>query len=70
MTTPPPTSVWATAQQLCDRYQISRTTWWRWSTTSGFPTPIRFGRTVRWDINAVETYLTRLETNQEGSAHE
>ncbi|KAA5846517.1 helix-turn-helix domain-containing protein [Pseudomonas chlororaphis] len=70
MTTPPPTSAWATAQQLCARYQISRTTWWRWSITSGFPLPIRFGRTVRWDVNAVEAYLTRQESNQKDGSHE
>lgn len=70
MTTTIPTAVWATAQQLCARYQISRTTWWRWSTTSGFPAPIRFGRAIRWDINAVEAYLTRLESHQEVGDHE
>lgn len=70
MTTTTPTSVSATAQQLCARYQISRTTWWRWSTTSGFPLPIRFGRAVHWDVNAVETYLTRQESSQEEGTHE
>lgn len=70
MTMTPLTPAWATGQQLCARYQISRTTWWRWSTTSGFPLPIRFGRTVRWDVNAVEAYLTQQESNQENGTHE
>lgn len=70
MTTTIPASGWASAHQLCARYQISRTTWWRWSKSSDCPSPIRFGRTVRWNVNAVDTYLTGLETNQEESVHE
>lgn len=51
-------SVRATAAQLCARYQISRTTWWRWAKSPGFPKPVRFGRSVRWDPAAVEAFLT------------
>jgi predicted DNA-binding transcriptional regulator AlpA len=57
----PVPGVRATAAQLCAKYQISRATWWRWSNTDNFPTPIRFGRTVRWDVDAVEAYLLRQE---------
>lgn len=48
----------ATAAQLCAKYQVSRTTWWRWSKTPGFPEPLRFGRSVRWDPGLVDTFLT------------
>jgi predicted DNA-binding transcriptional regulator AlpA len=51
----------ATAAQLCAKYQVSRATWWRWSKTPGFPEPIRFGRSVRWDPEPVEAFLTRRE---------
>ncbi|WP_095964540.1 AlpA family transcriptional regulator [Pseudomonas sp. ACN5] len=51
----------ATTEQLCNRYQISRTTWWRWSQTTGFPRAIRFGRSVRWPIEAVNAFLTQQE---------
>ncbi|MFJ7311156.1 helix-turn-helix transcriptional regulator [Pseudomonas sp. NPDC098747] len=57
----PVPSPYATAAQLCAQYQISRATWWRWSNTDNFPKPYRFGRTVRWDVAAVEAYLQRRE---------
>ncbi len=31
----------ATTAQLCTRYQVSRTTWWRWSQMPGFPGAVR-----------------------------
>ncbi|MBN0817997.1 helix-turn-helix domain-containing protein, partial [Pseudomonas aeruginosa] len=52
---------WSTVQQLCRLYQVSRTTWWRWSKAPGFPAPVRFGRAVRWDAAAVEAFLTQRE---------
>lgn len=51
----------ATTEQLCNRYQVSRTTWWRWSQSAGFPRPVRFGRSVRWSSEAVEAFLTQQE---------
>lgn len=51
----------ATAAQLCAKYQVSRSTWWRWSKTPGFPTPIRFGRSVRWEPESVESFLRSQE---------
>ncbi|GAB3376298.1 helix-turn-helix transcriptional regulator [Azotobacter armeniacus] len=52
---------YATTEQLCCRYQVSRTTWWRWSKTAGFPAAVRFGRSVRWPTEAVEAFLTQQE---------
>ncbi|MBI6955001.1 helix-turn-helix transcriptional regulator [Pseudomonas sp. CCOS 191] len=51
----------ATAAQLCAKYQVSRSTWWRWSKTPGFPAPIRFGRSVRWEPESVESFLRSQE---------
>lgn len=51
----------ATAAQLCAKYQVSRSTWWRWSKTPGFPEPIRFGRSVRWEPESVESFLRSQE---------
>lgn len=51
----------ATTAQLCAKYQISRSTWWRWSQSPGFPAPIRFGRSVRWDADLVEAFLAQGE---------
>lgn len=50
---------YATAAQCCAKYQVSRTTWWRWSQAPGFPQPMRFERAVRWPIEAVEAFLTQ-----------
>lgn len=47
-----------TSLQFCTRFQISRTTFWRWSQTPGFPVAVRFGRTARWPVEAVEAFLT------------
>ena len=57
-----PTLIWATADQFCSRYQISRSTWWRISKTAGFPDPVRLGRAVRWNVEAVDKYLMRKKT--------
>lgn len=51
----------STSEQLCNRYQISRTTLWRWSKTAGFPAAVRFGRSVRWPTEAVEAFLTQQQ---------
>ncbi|WP_449101931.1 helix-turn-helix transcriptional regulator [Pseudomonas extremaustralis] len=53
----PPQGVRATTAQVCAKYQVSRTTWWRWSKSPGFPVPMRFGRSVRWSVEAVEAFL-------------
>lgn len=57
-----PTLIWATADQFCSRYQISRSTWWRISKTAGFPDPVRFARAVRWNVEEVDKYLMRKKT--------
>lgn len=57
----PAMGVRATTKQMCDCYQVSRTTWWRWSNTKGFPPAIRFGRSVRWDSEAINAFLTQQE---------
>lgn len=49
----------ATTAQCCAKYQVSRTTWWRWTKTPGFPQPLRLSRAVRWDVDAVDAFLTR-----------
>ncbi|TWH76269.1 AlpA family transcriptional regulator [Azomonas agilis] len=58
----PINGTFATTEQFCTYYQISRTTWWRWSRTDGFPKALRFGRSVRWPADAVEAFL-----NQQGA---
>ena len=54
----PGTGIRATTEQLCAFYQISRVTWWRWSKAENFPAPLRAGRILRWDANAVDAFLT------------
>ena len=52
-----------TVSQFCAHYHVSRTTWWRISKSPGFPAPLRFGRSVRWNSEAVEAFLTRWEVS-------
>lgn len=40
-------------------FDLSEACVFRMTRTPGFPTPYRFGRTVRWDINEVAEWLTR-----------
>lgn len=54
----PQAGTFGTSAQFCSRYQISRTTFWRWSKTPGFPVAVRFGRSTRWSVEAVEAFLT------------
>ncbi|KRA88804.1 hypothetical protein ASD91_15185 [Pseudomonas sp. Root68] len=62
-TTPnlPIPGTYGTSAQLSTFYQVSRTTWWRWSQMPGFPRAVRFGRSVRWPVEAVEAFLTSQE---------
>lgn len=53
----PRVGIRATTEQLCTLYQISRTTWWRWSKADNFPAPLRAGRILRWDAEAVDAFL-------------
>ena len=53
--------VYQPVAKLCERYQVSRTTFWRWSKTPGFPSPVRLGRSVRWNTEFVDAFLTKQE---------
>lgn len=57
----PGPGAYRTTEQCCDIYQVSRTTWWRWSKMPGFPAPIRFGRSVRWPLEPVDRFLTQQQ---------
>lgn len=59
-----PEPVFASAKQLWTRYQISRSTWWRWTKAPSFPAPVRLGHTVRWNVKEVDRYLTRRKAKQ------
>ncbi|MGY2461747.1 helix-turn-helix transcriptional regulator [Vreelandella sulfidaeris] len=39
---------------VCERYSISRSTWWRWINTEDAPKPVRIGpRAVRWPLRVL-----------------
>lgn len=46
-----------TIKDLCALYKIGRTTFWRLTKQEGFPSPVRFGRAVRWSVAEVEAFL-------------
>ncbi len=62
MTKPVATEI-QTTRTICERYQISRQTFWRMTKKADFPAPIRFGRAIRWDLAAVEAYLMNQGAN-------
>ncbi|AKE73311.1 TPA: helix-turn-helix domain-containing protein [Pseudomonas aeruginosa] len=47
------------ADELCERYQISRATLWRWTKLPGFPVASGIGRMLRWEPQAVDAFLSR-----------
>lgn len=48
----------ATCKEICELYQISRQTLWRMAKNPDFPAPYRIGRAVRWDVAAVDAFLS------------
>ncbi|MBN0430635.1 helix-turn-helix domain-containing protein [Pseudomonas aeruginosa] len=59
------------ADELCERYQISRTTLWRWTKLPGFPAASGIGRMLRWNPQLVDAFLSRSRpsgTEQDTSA--
>ena len=57
-----------TTRQLCERYQVSRTTLARWRESHAFPEPLRVGRTLRFAPEAVEAWVEARTRNEEKSA--
>lgn len=48
---------WQPASFFHERYKISGATWWRLSKKENFPTPIRIGRRVRWNVAECDGYF-------------
>lgn len=57
----PEKDVYAAAGFFCEKFKISRTTWWRITKSQGFPHPVRFGRSVRWNVKSVISFLNKGE---------
>lgn len=49
------------AEFYCKLYAVSRTTWWRVSSRSDFPKPLRIGRAVRWSREQVAQYFAKQQ---------
>lgn len=43
-------------EAVLERYQISKTTVWRWAAEGKFPKPKKFSRTTRWAIADLEQW--------------
>lgn len=50
---------WLSASQICAKYQVSRTTLWRWAKSPDFPVPVRMGRVMRWEAGQVDSFLSK-----------
>ncbi len=46
-----------TMRNMCDLYQVSRYTIWRWYKARLLPAPIRLSRTLRWRRAEIEAAL-------------
>jgi predicted DNA-binding transcriptional regulator AlpA len=50
---------------LAERYSVSRTTVWRWTSKGRFPRPIRLGgATTRWSFDDVLKHEGRLHDHE------
>lgn len=54
-----------TANDLQRKFKISRNTIYYWITNNNFPSPKKFGRSSRWNMEEVENW----ESNQELQAN-
>lgn len=49
--------IYLSAKQLAERYQVNRTTVWRWQKYGGFPEPVRFSpQCTRWRLADLEQW--------------
>lgn len=50
------------AKRLCDRYQISPPTLWRWAREGKMPKPIKIGpNCTRWKLEEIEKWEAKRE---------
>ena len=45
-----------TIKEVCQRFQCSRATVYRWIKLDGYPRGLVIGGTVRWPIRSIEEY--------------
>lgn len=59
------------AQQLMAHFGISRSTWWSWRQLRGFPAPLLPGHLARWDLKAVDAFMSnqRKRSSPAGTAN-
>ncbi|MBC8381409.1 MAG: AlpA family phage regulatory protein [SAR92 clade bacterium] len=43
-------------KNLAIRYDVCRTTIWRWTRTGKFPKPVKLGGATRWRLSDIETW--------------
>jgi len=44
----------------CQRYGVSRSTWWRWLSEGVIPSPVKIGpRATRWRLDDLQAWETK-----------
>lgn len=57
-------SKYATAKEICELCNISKTSVHTLSKLGKFPKPIKFGRAVRWNMEHVKAWLEQQEKGE------
>ena len=52
-------------KNLAKRFNVCRTTIWRWSRERRFPKPLKFGGATRWRLNEIEAWENQVECSDE-----
>lgn len=64
-------STFLTSSSVCQRYQIGRTTLWRWENgepQNGFPRPLAISTRKRWRLSDLEAWEQSLQAANDSEA--
>ena len=54
---------WARPIQAAEYFQVTKMTLSRWEKKEGFPTPLRYAGTVRYNIPAIEQWMMKRKAS-------
>lgn len=50
-----------TAKEVCSMLSVCRATITRWISEGRMPTPIKMGRSIRWNLSTIEEWIEQSE---------
>ena len=57
-----------TIEDVCDIFQCSKSTVWRWVAAGSFPKPLKFGGTSRWTGSSLKQAILAAENDARSAA--